>query len=139
MVISVRTMVAVFFFNVLFPCRKSDLSFSDQLLSLTRVVSGKTFRKYPTAITINPKKPSEIKPSDTLKGMDCALWLNAGPNSRRCSSQIPMITMEHRIIMKIGLVFTRLFNRMKKGPIKQIIKTVQASLFQGASMVRIST
>ena len=139
MVISVRTMVAIFFFNVLIPCRKSDLSFSDQLLSLTRVVSGKTFRKYPTAITINPKKPSEINPSDTLKGMDCASWFKAGPSSRRCSSQIPMITTEQIIIIRIGLVFIRLFNRMKNGPIKQIMNTVQASLFQGASMVRTIT
>ena len=103
------------------------------------MVSGKTFRKYPTARAINPKNPNEIKPSETLNGIDWISWLKAGPSNRRCSSQMPTITIEQIMIMRIGLVLMSLFNKMKKGPTKQTINTVQASLFQGANMVRTST
>ena len=103
------------------------------------MVSGKTFKKVPTAMAINPKNPSEINPSDRLNGIAWVSWLNAGPKSRRCSSQMPIITIEQIITMRIGLVLMFLFNRMKKGPIKQTINMVQASLFQGANVVRTIT
>ena len=49
---------------------KKYLKGSDQLFSLTKTISGNTFRKYLTAITIRPKNPSEIKPSEMLNGID---------------------------------------------------------------------
>ncbi len=36
-----------------------------------KVNSGKTFRKYLTAIAISPKKPRLISPSEMLIGIDC--------------------------------------------------------------------
>ena len=103
------------------------------------MVSGKIFRKYPTAMAISPNNPRDIKPSETLNGIDWISWLKAGPSNRRCSNQMPTITIEQIMIMRIGLVLMSLFNRMKKGPTKQTINNVQAYLFQGANMVRTIT
>ena len=90
-------------------------------------------------MAIRPKNPNEIKPSEKLSGIDWLSWLKAGPSNRRCSNQMPTITIEQMTIMKIGLVLMSLFNKMKKGPTKQTINTDHANLFQGASMVRAIT
>jgi hypothetical protein len=105
------------------------------LLSLnTR--AGKSLRKKIRESAMSPKNPSVTNPSAGLKGRAATCGLKAGPNSRRCSNQIPASTTEQRTIINAGLAFTFLLSRMKKGTTKLMIKTVQASEFHGASMVR---
>ena len=97
---------------------------------------GKRFKKKLTAMTINPKKPTVINPSETFNDSECAPWLSAGASNSRCSNQNPMIMTLHRITIKTGFDLIFLLIRITNGMMKQTIKTVQASWFQGIITVR---